>query len=189
MTDVISVILFGILVALVALRVLVLRLRGIRAFVFGRDRGDFVLVPGILLLLYGAFGGVFHGLGPSFLLDSFGDLPGVDWLGISLSFGGLLWLVGTLVAFGSSFRMGIDERTSEVLVTTGPFAWSRNPIYVGFLVFALGVFLVHFNGASLLGVLLFLGTIHRQVLGEEKFLLEHYGQGYVEYCERVRRYL
>jgi protein-S-isoprenylcysteine O-methyltransferase Ste14 len=35
------------------------------------------------------------------------------------------------------------------------------------------------------GVLLF----HRQVLREEEFMREQYGQEYVEYCARVRRYV
>jgi protein-S-isoprenylcysteine O-methyltransferase Ste14 len=80
------------------------------------------------------------------------------------------------------------DRPDE-LVTKGVFAFSRNPIYVGFALVLVGQFLVFPNWIPLAylvaGVLLF----HRQVLGEEEFMREQYGQEYVEYCGRVRRYV
>ncbi len=42
-------------------------------------------------------------------------------------------------------------------------------------------------------LLIYLGAaawfFHRQVLREEDYLKQHYGQEYAEYCRRVRRYL
>ena len=66
----------------------------------------------------------------------------VAWVGVALCFGGLLLLFLSLVSFGQSFRVGIDVDQPDKLVTTGIFAISRNPIYVGFALVLLGEFLV-----------------------------------------------
>src|SRR5581483_9592596 len=100
-----------------------------------------------------------------------------------------LVLVLSLVSFGRSFRVGIDVEAPDKLVTTGIFAISRNPIYVGFALVLVGQFLAFPNWIPLAylvaGVLLF----HRQVLREESFMRQHYGQDYAQYCRRVRRYV
>lgn len=95
----------------------------------------------------------------------------------------------TLVAFGSSFRVGIDTDRPDKLVTSGVFAISRNPIYVGFGLLLLGQFLVFPSWIPLIYLLAAVWLFNRQVLREETFMREHYGREYAEYCSRVRRYL
>jgi protein-S-isoprenylcysteine O-methyltransferase Ste14 len=74
-------------------------------------------------------------------------------------------------------------------MTAGAFAFSRNPIYVAFAFNLIGQFLIFPNWMLL--VYLGAGTwlFHRQILREEGFMKQHYGQQYAEYCRRVRRYL
>ena len=95
----------------------------------------------------------------------------------------------SLVSFGSSFRIGIDTDHPDKLVTSGVFALSRNPLYVAFWIVLFGQFLVIPNWI----LLVYLGAatwlFNRQVLREEEYLKEHYGREYLEYCNRVRRYL
>ena len=75
-------------------------------------------------------------------------------------------------------------------VTSGPFARSRNPLYVGLLVLYLGLALL---APTLWGVVLFpvavllvyWGAIHP----EERFLHERFGAPYDAYRQRVRRWL
>jgi len=74
-------------------------------------------------------------------------------------------------------------------VTTGVFAITRNPIYVALLLILLGQFLIFPNPILLAYLLAAMWLIHRQVLREEAYLRNHYGQEYSEYCSRVRRYL
>jgi protein-S-isoprenylcysteine O-methyltransferase Ste14 len=95
----------------------------------------------------------------------------------------------SLVSFGKSFRVGIDVDHPDRLVTTGIFAVSRNPIYVGFACVLLGQFLVFPNWVLLIYLMAGIWLFNRQVLREEDFLRKHYGQEYVEYSKRVRRYL
>jgi protein-S-isoprenylcysteine O-methyltransferase Ste14 len=69
------------------------------------------------------------------------------------------------------------------------FAFSRNPIYVAFASILLGQFLIFPNWILLVYIGAATWLFHRQVLREEEFLKQHYGQEYAEYCQRVRRYL
>jgi protein-S-isoprenylcysteine O-methyltransferase Ste14 len=114
-------------------------------------------------------------------------IPG--WVGLALCLVALIGFALTLVSFGDSFRVGIDEHTTDKLVTSGMFAISRNPIYVCFLMFFTGLFLIHRNIVIAVSVVLFALAIHRQVLREEMFLASHYGEEYENYCKKVRRYL
>ena len=74
-------------------------------------------------------------------------------------------------------------------MTTGIFAVSRNPIYVGFFLFLLGQFLVFPSWTTLTALAFAAVLFHRQVLREEEFMRQRYGQEYTEYCSRVRRYV
>jgi protein-S-isoprenylcysteine O-methyltransferase Ste14 len=113
----------------------------------------------------------------------------VAWSGVLVCLAGLVLLFLSLVSFGKSFRVGIDQERPDKLVTTGVFAFSRNPIYVAFGLVLLGQFLVFPNWILWVYMVAAIGVIHRQVLREEEFLRKHYGQEYSDYCERVGRYL
>src|SRR6185312_1284537 len=64
------------------------------------------------------------------------------WLGIAGCLAGLCLLLLSLISFGTSFRVGIDARRPDKLVTTGVFAHTRNPIYVAFALILVGQLLV-----------------------------------------------
>ena len=112
----------------------------------------------------------------------------ISWVGVFFCFAGLLLFLLSLISFGNSFRVGIDEDNPDKLITTGVFSFSRNPIYVAFGSVLSGQFLVFPNWI----LLIYLGAatwlIHRQVLREEEFLKKHYGNKFLEYCDQVRRY-
>ena len=114
-------------------------------------------------------------------------IPGA--IGIALCAIAVIGIAATLVSFGNSFRVGIDEQKPDKLVTTGMFAFSRNPIYVCFDTFFIGQFLIHRNIIIAVAIVGFALAIHRQVLREEKFLSSHYGAEYEEYRKKARQYL
>ena len=186
----ISVILFLLFVALVMGRVALLRRNGIKAIVFGAtDKSDFLLVPFVLALIYTLCSSAF-GL-PMWkpLIKPFWEtkLPGAA--GIALCAAAVIGVMVSLISFGTSFRVGIDDRKPDKLVTTGMFAYSRNPIYVCFDTFFIGQFLIHRNIVITAAAVGFTLAIHRQILREERFLSTHYGAEYEGYRKKVRRYL
>src|SRR5262249_19549331 len=144
---------------------------------FGKtDRTDFVILPFALFYFYCVFAAAFNlpGVGTRELFHS----EAASWVGTCLGFGGLLLLVSSLVSFGRGFRVGIDADRPDALVTTGVFAFSRNPIYVGFGFVLLGQVLVFRNWILLASLAAGVWLFHRQVLREERFLRQRYGQEY-----------
>jgi protein-S-isoprenylcysteine O-methyltransferase Ste14 len=169
-------------------RVLLLRRTGTRAMHFGElDKTDFLIPPVALFYFYTVFAAAFGW--PLISSQRFFQSTTVAWLGVALCLVGVLILVLSLVSFGNSFRVGIDVDQPGRLVTTGIFAVSRNPIYVGFFVFLVGQFLVFPNWVPLIYLIAATWLFHRQVLREEDFMRQRYGQEYAEYCSHVRRYV
>jgi hypothetical protein len=77
----------------------------------------------------------------------------------------------------------------ERLVTTGPFAYCRNPMYLGHIIFLLGLTLTL---QSVLAALITIATavwFHLRVQRDEKRLAERFGQPYLDYNARVRRWI
>jgi protein-S-isoprenylcysteine O-methyltransferase Ste14 len=176
------------LLGMVLIRVLGLRRTGTQALHFGRlDRTDFLIPPFALFYFYTVFAAAFQL--PSVSTQTFFRSDVMSWVGVLLCLVGLTVLLLSLISFGRSFRVGIDVDHPDQLITTGLFAFSRNPIYVAFGFILLGQFLVFPNWILLIYLVAGIGLFHRQVLREEAFLRQHYGQAYAAYCQRVRRYL
>jgi protein-S-isoprenylcysteine O-methyltransferase Ste14 len=110
-------------------------------------------------------------------------------VGAILITSGIAIFVLALISFGTSWRVGIDEKTPGGLVTTGMFSLSRNPIFVCLDLYAFGVFLMNGALGFIIFALLLAAGVHYQILQEERFLLKTYGMAYQRYCDRTARYL
>jgi protein-S-isoprenylcysteine O-methyltransferase Ste14 len=76
------------------------------------------------------------------------------------------------------------------LVTSGPYPFTRNPLYVAIALLYLGFTMLHncWWGVVLLAPVLM--VLHRGVVRrEERYLQLKFGEQYTEYRSRVRRYL
>ena len=176
------------LLGMVLSRVWIMRRKGIRAMNFGRtDKGDYLILPFTLFYLYTIFAAAFHL--PTLSRQELIHSNIVSWAGEFLCVMGLLLVLLSLVSFGRSFRIGIDEEHPDRLITTGIFAYTRNPIYVAFGFVLLGEFLLLSNWILLLYLIVGIWLFQRQVLLEEAYMRKRYGQPYLEYCKQVRRYL
>ncbi|MDH5546435.1 MAG: isoprenylcysteine carboxylmethyltransferase family protein [Gammaproteobacteria bacterium] len=79
---------------------------------------------------------------------------------------------------------------SSSLVMTGIYAYSRNPMYVGFLLFLIAVAIVVANIVALVFLPLFvLAMNYLQIQPEENALEDLFGEEYRQYRKRVRRWL
>jgi len=185
-----SVLALLLFLGMIGIRALMLRKRGIKPVVFAKThKSDLWLLPVFPIFAYSVLACAFGLPMPRALIRLFWTSAVVPWVGILLCAAGLLGILLALIAFGSSFRIGIDDENPDRLVTGGVFSVSRNPIYVCFLLFFSGMFLTYPN-IIFAGLIIFLApVIHRQILREEAFLAAHYKQEYEAYCARVRRYL
>ncbi len=178
---------FALLILLVAGRVLLLKSKGITAFKFGElDKKDFFIPPFVLLYIYIVLAGAF---GWPTLGHALFDSAAAAWAGVGLCALGLVCFLLSLIAFGKSFRVGIDEDHPGTLVTSGIFAVSRNPIYVSFILVFCGIFLILANWVLLVYFAAVTALIHRQILREEASLKKIYGAAYADYCKKTRRYI
>ncbi len=184
----ISALTIPLLLITVITRAAQMKREGIEAFHFGKlDKTDFLIPPFALFYFYTIFAAAFDL--PSINRQRFFQSEAVGWLGVLFCLAGVMMLVWSIISFGKSFRVGIDTEHPGELITTGVFSFSRNPIYVGFAFFFLGQFLVFPNWTTLIYLSAAVWLLHRQVLREETFLKEHYGEAFSQYCRQVRRYL
>lgn len=83
----------------------------------------------------------------------------------------------------------VDVERPAVLVTSGPFAYSRDPMYLAWTALYLGVAAL-LDAAWLLVALPFaLVATHLTVLCQERSLERDFGREYRDYRDDVRRYL
>lgn len=114
-----------------------------------------------------------------------------DALGIRI-IGALLVLAGCGFAVWARFILGtnwsgtVTVKENHVLITRGPYAWVRHPIYTGVLLALLG-------NAVVGGRLVYLLTVGAVMLAfwlklriEEKFMMETFGQQYAIYKQHVK---
>jgi protein-S-isoprenylcysteine O-methyltransferase Ste14 len=80
--------------------------------------------------------------------------------------------------------------TSNALVTRGPYRFTRNPMYVGLSLAYLGEMGLLAQLAPIITLLLVIAYVNWIVIPvEESRLRETFGESYVDYCSRVRRWL
>ncbi len=131
----------------------------------------------------------------SHLLDTFFGWisygsPLVTVLGI------MILLVGFFFRFwatGSFYKQDIAvlrPDAQHALVITGPYKWTRNPLYVGIVTLTFGCALILGSYAGLITtVLVFLFWDSWARFHEEKTLEQAFGEQYRQYKLRVRRWL
>ena len=140
-----AIVTLTLMILMVLIRVFLLRKMGIHAMKFGHmDKRDFLIVPFVLLFFYLVLSSALH-------LPTLGTVlfqsEVIGWIGVASCILGLLLFFLSLVSFGKSFRVGIDDENPGKLITTGVFAISRNPIYTAFGFILVGIFLIFLNWA------------------------------------------
>jgi protein-S-isoprenylcysteine O-methyltransferase Ste14 len=134
------------------------------------------------------------GLGLGFVLEWLMpeiDLPAaLQWLGIALLVLGVCllgWFVSALTRAGTP--VAPYEQTTAI-VTTGPYRLSRNPGYLAMALIYVGIALVADAPWTLVTLVPALLLIHFGVIArEERYLERLFGDEYLRYKQRRRRWL
>lgn len=117
----------------------------------------------------------------------FARLPGMGWSLVVM--GSLLLLWAAWAMFRHNTTINPYSAVSS-LVQNGPFAFSRNPIYLGDSLIYFGIMLIWGNlWALLLYPVVWAAIRYGVIMNEEAHLSAKFGNAYTEYCRRVRRWL
>jgi protein-S-isoprenylcysteine O-methyltransferase Ste14 len=116
--------------------------------------------------------------------------PILQYFGLAMTFIGFLLGIGAFMEFRKA-RTTLDPHGSaKQLVTAGIYRYTRNPIYLGFLLMVIGFPL---NSGVIWGLVLapfYMMTMSRLVIErEEAYLGRKFKNQYTSYTSRVRRWL
>lgn len=117
-------------------------------------------------------------------------VPMVQVTGAVLAVAGVLATFVTQMEMGTNWRIGVQETERTDLVTSGPFALVRNPIFTAMAATGIGLALMVPNVVALAGAVLLLIALHLQVrVVEEPYLHRIHGATYAAYAATTGRFL
>lgn len=129
------------------------------------------------------------------LLDSF--FPLVHWVaapwnyvGIVLIGLGLLLTIRSVILFRRSGTQTHPGVKATQLVHEGPYRYTRNPMYLGLIIILVGVAVLLGSVSPLLVIPLMIWILHvKFILREEKWMENWFGEPYLDYKKKTRRWL
>lgn len=84
----------------------------------------------------------------------------------------------------------LSFRPATHLVTSGPFRFSRNPVYLGYTLAMVGVGMITGNAWLIAAAIVTAGIVHAWIIRrEEKHLLARFGCDFEKYCRRTRAWI
>lgn len=111
-------------------------------------------------------------------------------LGGILGAGGLLLAGSAAMLFRAAGTHLEPFAPTTVIVTVGPYRFTRNPIYLGLAALYAGVALWRSQWCALALLPVVLWIVDRLVIArEERYLAGKFGHAYIRYRDRVRRWL
>jgi protein-S-isoprenylcysteine O-methyltransferase Ste14 len=106
---------------------------------------------------------------------------------IAIGLGVLVWAAATFARVGTPIKP-FEESTH--LVTRGMYRVTRNPMYLGMVVFLLGIAVLFGTISPFIPIPLFVWLIQTNIIRFEEAALERtFGDEYKEYKQKVRRWL
>ena len=126
----------------------------------------------------------------SIFMDTYIDLTWIRVFGCILGILGVLVFAVSVLTMRDSWRTGVPDDKKTELVTSGIYAYSRNPAFLGFDLIYLSILFIFFNWGLLVITVLTVVMFHLQIVKvEEAFLIKTFGEEYLEYRKKVCRYI
>jgi protein-S-isoprenylcysteine O-methyltransferase Ste14 len=107
------------------------------------------------------------------------------WGGAALTAGGLLFSVWGRRHLGRNWSQAVTVKEGHELITSGPYALVRHPIYAGLLLAFVGSAVARGEWRGLLAVALVFGALWHKLKLEEKWMRAQFGESYETYSRRV----
>jgi len=107
------------------------------------------------------------------------------WTGAAITVAGLLFCVAARQHLGNNWSQAVTVKKDHELITSGPYALVRHPIYTGMLLGLAGTAVAVAEWRGLVAVALAFIALWSKLTLEEKWMREHFGSSYEEYSRRV----
>ena len=111
-------------------------------------------------------------------------------------FGIVIIGLGFSLSLGSGIffrKLGTNPRPgsrANLIVTKGPFKYTRNPMYLGLITMLIGISILLGTVSPLIPIPILFIILHTQfVVREEKWMEEWFGESYLEYKNKTPRWL
>ena len=117
-------------------------------------------------------------------------IPHVDalaWTGAGLCFAGLIFCIWARFTIGRNWSGVVTLKGGHELITSGPYAWVRHPIYTGMLAMIVATVIVLGHVAGIIGLPLVFVSFWMKLRYEEKLMLQKFPNEYAAYQQRVKR--
>ncbi len=108
--------------------------------------------------------------------------------------GDIFVIIGTIIFLIAYFNLNLladlaDKSNLSKLKSTGIYAISRNPIYLGLHIITIGFSLIIPTWITFICIIIFIINFHYRIKLEEKELEEIFGKAYIDYRRKVLRYI
>jgi protein-S-isoprenylcysteine O-methyltransferase Ste14 len=113
----------------------------------------------------------------------------VAFTGLALTVPGCVFAVWARVSLGTNWSGRATVKAGHELVTSGPYALARHPIYTGLIVAVAGTALAGGRWHGLVGVIVILLALMVKMSQEEQLMMQTFPAAYPAYRRRVRALL
>jgi protein-S-isoprenylcysteine O-methyltransferase Ste14 len=110
--------------------------------------------------------------------------PAIHWLGVALCACGISFAIWARIYLGRNWGMPMSLKQDAELVTTGPYAYVRHPIYTGMILAVFGTALVVVWWA--IAFVIVVGYFTWAGKREEKIMLNEFPNSYPDYMKRTK---
>ncbi len=103
------------------------------------------------------------------------------YIGLIVYAFGILFCTISIIDFAKPKDNGINVK--------GLYRISRNPIYIAYFIYFLGCVMLTYSWVLLLLLIIFQISAHWIILSEERWCMKEFGEEYIAYMKKVRRYI
>lgn len=130
---------------------------------------------------------VLYALNPNWLTALSVPFPDwLRWLGIAFGCVSFMIYIWALATLGKEWSPNLQTRKNHQLVTTGPYARMRHPLYAAYILFMTSIALLTANCFFIALLVASIFVLVRRIPMEEQILIETFGEEYKTYMQKTR---